>query len=129
MAHWSADYIGKEYVIDVYDCLSLVVDVERNVFGHNIDDNEERAKRLIDKSTAIMANIEKYVHPIAAEEAVDGDVVLMTCKGRLNHTGVLAVVNNVRYVVHNLRNVKSVAIHKLRDLEKWNMEIEGFYRF
>ena len=129
MAHWTDDYVGNEYVVGQYDCLSLVVDISRNVFNQKIDDTEERADRLPDMSEQIRTRIENYVHPIDAIDAVDGDVLLMKCKGRLNHTGIFTVINNVKYVIHNLRNIKSVAIHRLRDLKKYNMEVEGYYRF
>ena len=127
--HWSDDYVGKPYIRGEYDCLSLVDDVSRNVFGQKIADNEERAERLAEMSDQIRERIENYVHPIDEAEAEDGDVLLIKCKGRLNHTGIFTVINGVKYVVHNLMNVKSVVIHRLRDLEKYNMEVEGYYRF
>lgn len=126
---WWEDYIGREYIVGEYDCAHLVVDIQQNVFGNDFEVMVERDRSLRIQSEQIHQNLDKYVYPIDASEAADGDMLLMKCKGVLNHTGIVATNNNVKYVIHNLRNIRSVAMHKIRELPRYGLEIEGYYRF
>lgn len=126
---WWEDYIGREYIIDEYDCVHLLVDVQQNVFGHDLEIPVERENHLKNKSAQIAAHLDHYTHPIEEDEIEEGDMVLMKCKGVLNHTGIVAFHKGVPYVVHNLRNIRSVAMHKIRDLQRYNLIVDGYYRF
>ena len=126
--HWSANYIGKPYVENEYDCAHMLEDVQTNVFHRNVDIPVERAKNVILTMKKIDEHRETYLTPISEEEAVDGDVVLMVCRGRLSHIGVLCVVDGIRYVLHNLKTSGNVALHKIRDLDRIALRLDGFYR-
>lgn len=126
---WWEEYIGREYIVDEYDCVHLLVDVQQNVFGHEFSIPVERERHLINKSAQIQFHLDEYTTPIEEADISDGDMLLMKCKGVLNHTGIVAIHNDVPYVLHNLRNIKSVAMHKIRELENYGMVVDGYYRF
>lgn len=128
MAHWTDGYIGREYVEGHYDCAHLLVDVQHNVFNRKVDIPVERAEHIFLTARKIDEHREHYLEPIAEEQAQDGDVVLMVCRGRLSHIGVLAVIDGIKYVLHNLKSSGNVALHRIRDLDRYALRLDGFYR-
>ena len=128
MAHWTDNYVGLPYVIDQFDCVHLVTRVQNEVFGKDIKINIDRAPHVFLLSKQIEEHMDTYYEPIPIEQAQDGDLVLLKCKGRLNHTGVYANVDGVPYVLHNLRNLGSVVLHRIRELEKFGMVFDSVYR-
>ena len=128
MAHWTDEYVGKPYQEGVYDCAHLLVDVQQNVFNRNVDFPVERDETVYQLSRQIDENKPNYAVPISEEEAQEGDAVLMLCRGRLNHIGVLAVINGVKYVLHNVKSTGNVTLHRIKDLERYSLSVEGYYR-
>lgn len=126
--HWSSQYIGRPYVDGTYDCAHLLADVQQNVFHRRVEFPIERADHIFLTARKIDEHKTHYLEPITEEEAQDGDVVLMVCLGRLSHIGVLAVIDGVRYVLHNLKSSGNVALHRIRDLERYALKLEGFYK-
>ena len=111
-----------------FDCVHLLVLVQNEVFKRDVDIPIERESHIILKAKQIEQNKLHYLDPIDGEEAVDGDVVLMRGRGRLNHTGVLAVIHGIRYVLHNVNNLGHVILTRIRDLDRIGLELEGYYR-
>ena len=126
--HWAHQYVGREYIDGVYDCAALVEGVQRDEFHRNVEFPKERKSHVILSAKTIDEHKDAHLEPISAEEAKDGDVVLMVCRGRLSHIGVLAVIDGIRYVLHNLKSSGNVALHRIRDLDKYALTLEGFYR-
>lgn len=129
MAHWSEKYVGMDYVHDEFDCVHLLQLVQQNEFERTIDIPVERDNNVFALSSQIDFHKAEYLETVKQHEATEGDVVLMLAKGRLNHTGVLCKINNTNYVLHNLRNIRAVALHRVRELEKYGLKLEGIYRF
>jgi len=127
MAHWTDKYIGRPYSSD-YDCAHLLVDVNRETFHRNVDIPVERTDHIFKLSAQIDENKTHFLEPVEESEAKDGDAILMICLGRLNHIGILAIINGVKYVLHNVKSTGNVTLHRLKDLERYNLQIEGFYR-
>jgi hypothetical protein len=126
--HWSSKYVGKEYVEGHYDCAHLLVDVQVNEFHRNVDFPIERKDHIFKISRQIDEHKTHFLESITPEEAQDGDVVLMVCLGRLSHIGVLCLIDSTRYVLHNLKSSGNVALHRIRDLERYALKLEGYYR-
>ncbi len=127
MPHWAEKYIGREYIHGEYDCAVLALEVLKNDFNMNIELPKERADSWFALSEIIEKNKEYYGEK--TDEPIEGDAVLMKARGRLNHIGMYATINNVPYVLHNMANVGSVCLHRIQDLDKYNLIIEGFYKF
>lgn len=128
MTHWTDAYIGKPYQEGTYDCAHLLVDVQVNVFHRRVNIPVERAQHIFLTARKIDEHRETYLEPITEEESQEGDVILMVSRGRLSHIGVLAVIDGIKYVLHNLKSSGNVALHKLRDLDKYALTLNGFYR-
>lgn len=124
--HWTDDFVGKPYIPDQYDCVHLVVDVQKQVYGKDIEIPVEREEHVFLLSKQIDQHLETFYEQVEVPQ--EGDMVLMKCKGRLNHTGVYVVINGVAYVLHNLRSIMSVALHKVRELEKYGVVVDSYYR-
>lgn len=129
MSHFSEKYVGMEYVHNEFDCVHLLQLVQQNEFDRTVDIPVERDDTVFAMSNQIDFHKAEYAETVSQSESKDGDIVLMKAKGRLNHTGILFIKNGTHYVLHNLRNVGSVAVHKIRELEKWGLIVEGIYRF
>lgn len=127
MTHWTETYIGRPYSDD-YNCAHLLVDVQRNVFNRNVNIPIESESQVFLLSKQIDDKKKTYLTPIEATEIQDGDVVLMKSRGRLNHIGILAVINGMKFVLHNVKSTGNVTLHRLKDLEKYALSVEGFYR-
>jgi cell wall-associated NlpC family hydrolase len=127
--HWSENYIGRPYKLGDADCAALVVDVAQKEFAVNAPDFVEamrentRRKRIEQLETLAILATEKTENP------VEGDVVLMYCLGRPSHVGVYCVVDNEPSVLHAMENAKMVVRHRIRDLQKFWLSVEGYYKW
>lgn len=129
MAHWSEAYIGREYVLGESDCARLVCDVRREVFGLPVppDADPDRAASALGRFHQMSDGVAEYGERV--ESPAEGDAVLMLCRGRPSHIGAYCVVNGEPSVLHAMQNAGMTVLHKLRDLPRYLLEVEGFYRW
>lgn len=125
---WWNDYVGRKYIIGEYDCAHLVEDIQREVFDREINLPTSRDGETI-RALSKQIDSVKQIYATQTDNPKDGDCVLMKARNILNHIGVYFEKNGIGYVIHNMRNVGSVCTHKMRDLEKFGLKIEGIYTF
>lgn len=128
-AHWSAPYIGQPYVLGEADCARLVCRIRAEVFGAPVPDDTDvqRAASAYGRALQMAEGVTHFADRI--ECPAEGDVVLMTCRGRPSHVGVYCVVDGEPSVLHALASPGMVVRHRLRDLGRVRLAIEGFYRW
>lgn len=129
MAHWSESYIGRPYVPESADCAILYYTVSREVFGKDVPDIAaiKRAASRLGRMTQMADAVAAYGEPVSSP--VDGDAVLMMCLGRPSHIGVYCLIDGEAYVLHAMENAGMVCMHRLRDLPRIALSVEGFYRW
>jgi len=127
MSHWTAPYIGLEYIPIQRDCAALATTVQAEVFGRDIYDAAERANGLRAQSHQLTMELARLVQPTS--DPIEGDLVLMRSRGSLSHIGVFATINGADYVLHAMRNAGQVVLHRIADLWKVGLDIEGYYRW
>jgi len=129
MVDWADKYVGMPYEDGVFDCTHLVGLVQQQEFDRQIPLPTDRSNTTFGLSAQIDLHKENYFKPLEEADAIDGDVIIMRCKGRLNHIGIFFRKGETKYVLHNIKNIGAVVIHKIRDLERYNIDLEGYYRF
>lgn len=129
MAHWCEQYIGRPYVLGDADCARLVCDVRREVFSKPVPGGAEieRARSALGRVAQMSDGVDAYGAAVDTPE--EGDAVLMVCRGRPSHIGVFCRVNDEECVLHAMQNAGMVVLHRLRDLPKFRLQIEGYYRW
>lgn len=125
--HWSAAYVGLPYVKDEFDCAGLVERVLSEVFGWELNLPKERADDLAGLSAQILSVQKDFALPV--DPPAEGDGVLMVGRGRINHVGVFCEIGGEGYVLHNMRNAGQVCLHRVRELDRYGLRVEGFYRW
>jgi cell wall-associated NlpC family hydrolase len=127
--HWSTKYIGKPYELGEADCAALVAEVRENEFKSLVPDfvrtyrENTRLKRVEQLETLAKEATERTNDP------QEGDVVLMMCRGRPSHVGVYCFVDGENCVLHAMENAKMVVRHRIRDLDKFFLSVEGYYKW
>lgn len=127
--HWSETYIGKPYRLGDADCAALVCEVREQQFDGTVPEfvlamrENTRLKRVEQLETLSLEAVTSTDNP------KEGDVVLMLCRGRPSHVGVYCVVDNEKSVLHAMENAKMVVRHRIRDLEKFGLKVEGYYKW
>jgi cell wall-associated NlpC family hydrolase len=127
--HWSTKYIGKPYELGEADCAALVAEVRENEFKSLVPDfvktyrENTRLKRVEQLETLAKEATERTDNP------QEGDVVLMMCRGRPSHVGVYCFVDGENCVLHAMENAKMVVRHRIRDLDKFFLSVEGYYKW
>lgn len=129
MAHWSDNYIGDPYIRGDADCARLLCQVRREVFGLPVPDDAyvERAASRLGRATQMADGVNEFGEAVTVPR--EGDAVLMICGGRPSHIGVYCVVDGETSVLHAMENAGMVVRHRLRDLPRVSLTIEGFYRW
>lgn len=127
--HWSQKYIGQPYVAGEADCARLVCQVRREVFGQPVPDEAE-----IERKASRLARVVQLTDGVEAfgqrtELPQEGDAVLMVCRARPSHIGVYCQVDGEPAVLHAMENAGMVVLHKLRDLSRVFLAVEGFYKW
>lgn len=129
MAHWSEPYIGQPYIRGEADCARLLCQVRREVFNLPVPDaaEVERAESRLGRAAQMTDGVAAFGEPVI--EPKDGDAVLMMCRGRPSHIGVYCSINGEPYVLHAMENIGAVVMHRIRDLFKCLLSVEGYYRW
>jgi len=125
MAHWSDRYLGLPYA--EADCAELAARVQREVFGREIGLPSERDGGPFALSDRIAQHRGDYAEQVSRPR--DGDAVLMRARGRLNHIGVYCDIGGEGWVLHALRNAAQACRHRVTDLPRHQLELEGYYRW
>jgi len=124
--HWSQHYIGNPYD-EANDCAAFAERVQREVFDREVHLPSERAEGLRGQTAQIRACVD--CHGELTELPADGDAVLLIGRGRLNHIGIYCLINGVPYVLHAMKSAGQVVLHKVRELDRHGLTIEGFYKW
>ena len=127
MAHWSDNYIGQPYEINTADCARLLSKVRKIEFNLPVpaDIELERANSRLGRVSQIGDLVSEY--GVKTESPKEGDAVLMLHRGRPSHIGVYCIVDGEECVLHAMESVKMVVRHKLSDLHKAWLTVEGYY--
>lgn len=127
MAHWSEAYIGEPYIKGEADCARLLCRVRREVFSLPVPSGAEidRAASRLGRAAQMEDGVEAFGERVS--DPKEGDAVLMICRGRPSHIGVFCIVDGERCVLHAVENIGMVVLHRLRDLHKTMLAVEGFY--
>ena len=127
--HWSEKYIGQPYVAGSADCAHLLSQVRREQFHLPVPDavDIERQASRLGRTGQMQDLIGAYGQ--RTETPQEGDAVLMICAGRPSHVGVFCLIQDEPYVLHAMQNAKMVVLHKIRDLGRVFLKVEGYYRW
>ena len=127
--HWSDTYIGEPYVTGDADCARLIARVRQEIYGLPVPDDVEvdRAASRLGRVGQMSDLVDLYGQ--RTDDPDEGDVVLMLCRARPSHVGVYCVVDNEPCVLHAMENAGMVVRHRLRDLPKVFLTVEGFYKW
>lgn len=125
--HWSEKYIGQPYIPNEADCARLLCRVRREVFVKPVPQEAELERAASRLGRAAQMRDAVDVLGIRTESPSEGDAVLMICRSRPSHIGAYCVVNGEPSVLHAMENAKQVVLHRLRDLHRVNLSVEGFY--
>lgn len=128
MAHWAEQYVGRPYETHGFDCMDMVVLVEKEVFGkelklpvHTFDP--------IDRQLQIHDGKYDYVERIAIPK--DGDCVLFKVRGFVQHVGIVCNYGGERWVLHNAQGKthSGVQFQPERAMLLRGYAVEGYYRW
>lgn len=127
--HWSTRYLGTPYKLGDADCAALVCNVRAEVFAGSVpaETEVERLQSALGRAGQVQNGISAF--GIKTDVPTEGDVVLMMCRGRPSHVGVYCEIDGAPYVLHAMQNAGQVVLHKLTDLPRVQLTVEGFYQW
>lgn len=127
MSHWTERYIGQEYKAGTADCARLLATVRREVFGLAVpaDIDIERAASRLGRAGQMTDLVGAYGE--RTDTPKDGDAVLMICRGRPSHIGAYALINSEPCVLHAMESTGHVVLHRIRELHRVFLMVEGYY--
>ena len=127
-AHWSDAYVraGLKYEAGVFECAALVEQIRREVFKHDVHLPRDSSAAASVRGALIRHHLPDYCAP--ADAPADGDGVLLRARGRPQHVGLYCDIAGEGWVIHNIE-IWNVTRMRLRDLPRWHIGIEGFYKW
>ena len=127
MSHWSEKYIGQEYETNTADCARLLAKVRSEQFGLPVPSDIEidRAASRLGRVGQMSDLVDAY--GIKTDSPKEGDAVLMVCRGRPSHIGAYCIVNGEPCVLHAMENAGMVVLHRIRELGRVLLSVEGYY--
>lgn len=123
-------YVGTPYQLGVFDCADLARLVLIDVFGRTIALAHDRHRPM--GAAAQRREIAALRDEIAVQVAVPftGCGALLwepTPDGTYWHIGVVALRAGETWVLHNSHKLGGAHLHRLTDLQRWGLRLEGFY--
>lgn len=111
------------------DCARLLSDVRGEVFNLPVPSEVEvnRAQSRLGRVGQMTDLVSEYGQKTDSPQ--EGDAVLMICAGRPSHIGVYCFIGGTEYVLHAMENAGMVVLHKITDLNKFLLKIEGYYKW
>lgn len=127
MSHWTEKYIGQPYKVAEADCARLIAKVRREEFNLPVplDVEVERAASRLGRAGQMCDLVSEYGEK--TDNPQEGDAVLMICRGRPSHIGVYCEINNEPAVLHAMENAGMVVLHRIRELDRLFLKVEGYY--
>jgi len=127
MSHWSAKYIGNPYETNTADCARLLSKVRSEQFNLPVpqDIEIERAASRLGRVGQMQDLVSEFGE--RTENPQEGDAVLMFCRGRPSHIGAYCIVDNEPCVLHAMENAGMVVLHRIRELDRVFLSVEGYY--
>ena len=127
MTHWAEKYIGQPYNRGDADCAHTLAQVRQEVFGLGVPSDIE-----VERKASRLGRLGQMVDLVAeygerTENPQEGDAVLMMCKGRPSHIGAYCIVNGEPCVLHAMEAAGMVVLHRIRELDRVFMSVEGYY--
>lgn len=118
------EYVGREYRVGTYDCAHLAADVQRDVFGRDV--------ALPNTHPMGSAGQRRAINAMRDELGIRIDVPFPGCaailsEGCLTHLGTVALRHGKPWILHNSHKLGGACMHRLTDLERWGMRLEGYY--
>lgn len=123
---WWEKYIGQPYIPVDGDCMALAEQVATQETGR-VFNVPEHTTGLRAQARQIERHKDEYARKV--DKPKDCNPVLFLCRKRFYHIGVSAFINNEDYVLHNDEQHGSVVLTRLRDMQRFGYEFEGFYEW
>lgn len=127
-------YVGTPYVAREFDCLDLAVLVQRELFGLEVMIPSHQARPGGSRGQGREILRYRDMKAERTELPVDGcGVLLWEPEGeagqdlRLWHIGTAFLHGGEVWVLHNSAHLGSAALHRLVDLRRFGMRLDGFY--
>lgn len=128
MAHWSAPYLGRPWRAGEHECLDLVVAVQRDVWGRELEPPPYAATYRA-REAQVAALGAEYAQPLAVPE--EGALALLAPLGACgpgHHVGVAAEVEGAWHVLHCARH-GATCLHAVDRLPVYGWQLRGWYRW
>ena len=127
MSHWSAKYIGQGYATHTADCARLLARVRQEQFSLPVpsDIEVDRAASRLGRVGQMQDLVSEF--GVKTDTPQEGDAVLMLSRGRPSHIGVYCIVNGEPSVLHAMENAGMVVLHRIRELHRVFLTVEGYY--
>ncbi len=129
--HWAVEYIGKPWRMasdgpDAFDCWGLVVEIQRRLYGRNLETIQVDPKNL----RLLIETIRD--HPVRLDwrptaSPKEGDVALLRQSRHPVHVGVWLEVDGGG-ILHAMRE-RGVVFQNMRSLHLNGWQIENFYEY
>lgn len=127
MPHWTEKYIGQPYAINTNDCARLLSKVRIEQFKLPVptEIQVDRAASRLGRVGQMQDLVSEYGQ--RTENPQEGDAVLMMNRGRPSHVGVYTIVDGEPCVLHAMENAGMVVLHRIRELNRVFLTVEGYY--
>lgn len=125
-------FIGLPYCPRRLDCADLVILVQRELYGREVQLAGKRPRPL--QPAAQDAAIDAHKDELAerVEQPRDGDAVLMREPGATTagHIGTFFFINYAPHVLHTASWMQGGStLHRVQDLPSLGLTVEGYYRW
>ncbi|WP_140725469.1 C40 family peptidase [Pseudomonas sp. Hp2] len=112
-----------------FDCADLVVMVQRELFGREIELPSQRPRGV--QGQAVIGRLSRSYARRREGSPQDGDLVLMIDHGqrRPGHAGVFFFLAHEGWVLHTNEQNGCSVLHRTRELSGWGLRIEGYYEW
>lgn len=121
------EYVGRVYRAD-YNCAHLVRDVQADLFSRVIELPSTMPAGVAGQRRVINGLRDALAIKVAAR--FDGCAALLYEPGifaPIWHIGTVADHRGEPWILHNSEKLGSANLHRLSDLQRWGMTLEGWY--
>lgn len=125
--NWSCKYIGLSY--DDYNCAEFVKLVLKKELKIDLMFPFDMPVRIDKQSDEIKKQLKYYVDDTPIEKPVDFDMVVMSARKRFCHIGLFVRINGQAYVLHLIGTLALSSLHRIVDLNRIGVKLEGFYKW
>lgn len=125
--HWVFRYLGRPYKEGAYDCLNLVIDILKEVYGKKTPLYSNHGDTTLESQKLLTFGLENHSEEL--KHPIDGAMACLSYGGRTRHLGIYYVYRGSGNIIHVGSKTGGTVTCKVNRLHTQGLKVINYVNF